>query len=38
MPIAWRGTLQQYAGRLRRLPPAAPQAGKAAVVIYDYVE
>lgn len=33
MPIAWRGTLQQYAGRLHRL-----HAGKAEVVIYDYVD
>lgn len=33
MPVAWRGTLQQYAGRLHRM-----HAGKAEVVIYDYVD
>jgi len=33
MPVAWRGTLQQYAGRLHR-----EHAGKADVVIYDYVD
>jgi superfamily II DNA or RNA helicase len=33
MPIAWRGTLAQYAGRLHRLHPA-----KREVVIYDYVD
>jgi superfamily II DNA or RNA helicase len=33
LPIAWRGTLQQYAGRLHRA-----HAGKAEVVIYDYVD
>jgi superfamily II DNA or RNA helicase len=33
MPIAWRGTLVQYAGRLHRLHP-----GKREVVIYDYVD
>jgi superfamily II DNA or RNA helicase len=33
MPVAWRGTLQQYAGRLHRV-----HAGKAEVVIYDYVD
>jgi len=33
MPIAWRGTLVQYAGRLHRLHP-----GKQEVVIYDYVD
>jgi superfamily II DNA or RNA helicase len=33
MPIAWRGTLIQYAGRLHRLHP-----GKREVVIYDYVD
>ncbi len=33
LPIAWKGTLQQYAGRLHRL-----HAGKAEVVIYDYVD
>ena len=33
MPIAWRGTLAQYAGRLHRL-----HAPKREVVIYDYVD
>jgi superfamily II DNA or RNA helicase len=33
MPIAWRGTLAQYAGRLHRL-----YAPKREVVIYDYVD
>jgi superfamily II DNA or RNA helicase len=33
MPIAWRGTLAQYAGRLHRLHDA-----KRDVVIYDYVD
>ena len=33
MPVAWRGTLQQYAGRLHR-----EHAGKADVIIYDYVD
>ena len=33
MPVAWRGTLQQYAGRLHR-----EHAGKADVLIYDYVD
>jgi len=33
MPIAWRGTLQQYAGRLHR-----EHAGKADVIIYDHVD
>jgi superfamily II DNA or RNA helicase len=33
MPVAWRGTLQQYAGRLHR-----QHAGKTDVVIYDYVD
>jgi superfamily II DNA or RNA helicase len=33
LPIAWRGTLAQYAGRLHRL-----YDGKHAVVIYDYVD
>ncbi len=33
MPISWRGTLQQYAGRLHRLHDA-----KRDVVIYDYVD
>ena len=33
MPIAWKGTLAQYAGRLHRLHP-----GKTSVRIYDYVD
>src|SRR6202161_2686486 len=33
MPIAWRGTLAQYAGRLHR-----PHESKRKVVIYDYVD
>lgn len=33
MPISWRGTLQQYAGRLHR-----EHAGKHEVRIYDYVD
>ncbi len=33
MPIAWKGTLVQYAGRLHRLHP-----GKREVQIYDYVD
>jgi superfamily II DNA or RNA helicase len=33
MPISWRGTLAQYAGRLHRL-----HDGKREVVIYDYVD
>jgi len=33
MPVAWRGTLQQYAGRLHR-----EHAGKADVIINDYVD
>ena len=33
LPIAWRGTLAQYAGRLHRLYDS-----KHAVVIYDYVD
>ena len=33
MPIAWKGTLQQYAGRLHR-----PFVGKTDVQIYDYVD
>ena len=33
MPISWKGTLQQYAGRLHR-----GHAGKEDVRIYDYVE
>jgi superfamily II DNA or RNA helicase len=33
MPISWRGTLQQYAGRLHRL-----HDNKKVVRIYDYVD
>lgn len=33
MPISWKGTLQQYAGRLSRA-----QATKTRVVIHDYVD
>jgi type I site-specific restriction-modification system R (restriction) subunit len=33
MPISWKGTVQQYAGRLHRL-----FAGKNEVQIYDYVD
>jgi superfamily II DNA or RNA helicase len=33
MPVSWKGTLVQYAGRLHRL-----HAGKAEVCIYDYVD
>jgi superfamily II DNA or RNA helicase len=33
MPISWRGTLAQYAGRLHRL-----QDAKTEVVIYDYAD
>ena len=33
MPIAWRGTLQQYVGRLHRT-----HAGKHDVCVYDYVD
>ena len=33
MPIAWKGTLAQYAGRLHRLHPE-----KREVVVYDYVD
>ncbi|MDR1136401.1 MAG: DEAD/DEAH box helicase family protein [Clostridiales Family XIII bacterium] len=33
MPISWRGTLQQYAGRLHRL-----YDGKKEVQVYDYVD
>jgi superfamily II DNA or RNA helicase len=32
-PIAWRGTLAQYVGRLNRLHPS-----KRDVVVYDYVD
>lgn len=33
MPISWKGTLQQYAGRLHRL-----FEGKSEVQVYDYVD
>lgn len=33
LPIAWKGTLQQYAGRLHRR-----QEGKTNVIIYDYLD
>jgi superfamily II DNA or RNA helicase len=33
LPVAWRGTLQQYAGRLHR-----EHIGKDDVIIYDYVD
>jgi superfamily II DNA or RNA helicase len=33
MPIAWRGTVVQYAGRLHRAFP-----GKRDTLIYDYVD
>src|ERR1700689_2318315 len=33
MPISWRGTLQQYVGRLHRL-----QDNKREVIVYDYVD
>jgi superfamily II DNA or RNA helicase len=33
LPISWRGTLTQYAGRLHRL-----NAAKQEVIIYDYVD
>ncbi|MEO6324282.1 MAG: DEAD/DEAH box helicase family protein [Thermoanaerobaculia bacterium] len=33
MPISWKGTLVQYAGRLSR-----PRSGKTEVCIYDYVD
>ncbi len=33
MPISWRGTLQQYVGRLHRA-----HAGKHEVRVYDYVD
>ena len=33
MPISWKGTLQQYAGRLNRA-----QATKTRVVIHDYID
>ena len=33
MPVSWRGTLQQYVGRLHRL-----REGKQVVQVYDYVD
>jgi superfamily II DNA or RNA helicase len=33
MPISWRGTLQQYVGRLHRV-----HDGKRLVQVYDYVD
>lgn len=33
MPIAWKGTVVQYAGRLHRAHP-----GKSEAQIYDYVD
>ena len=33
MPVSWKGTLQQYAGRLHRL-----HEGKAEVRVFDYVD
>ena len=33
MPVAWRGTIQQYAGRLHRV-----HANKRVVQIFDYVD
>jgi len=33
MPVSWRGTLQQYVGRLHRL-----HEGKKVVQVYDYVD
>jgi len=33
MPISWKGTLQQYVGRLHRL-----HDGKRVVGVYDYVD
>jgi superfamily II DNA or RNA helicase len=33
LPISWRGTLAQYAGRLHRL-----DEGKTEVLIYDYAD
>ena len=33
LPISWRGTLNQYAGRLHRIHDS-----KKKVVIYDYVD
>jgi len=33
MPISWKGTLAQYAGRLNRIRP-----GKCELAIYDYAD
>jgi superfamily II DNA or RNA helicase len=33
LPISWRGTLAQYAGRLHRL-----DEGKTEVIVYDYAD
>lgn len=33
MPISWKGTLEQYAGRLHR-----DHAGKRDVIVYDYID
>jgi superfamily II DNA or RNA helicase len=33
MPISWKGTLQQYVGRLHRL-----HDGKRVIAVYDYVD
>ena len=33
LPISWRGTLQQYVGRLHRL-----HAGKTEVRVHDYID
>ena len=33
MPISWKGTLQQYVGRLHRL-----HDGKRVVQVYDYID
>jgi superfamily II DNA or RNA helicase len=33
MPISWKGTLQQYVGRLHR-----PHDAKSVVKVYDYVD
>jgi superfamily II DNA or RNA helicase len=33
MPVSWRGTIQQYVGRLHRI-----HHGKRVVCVYDYVD
>ena len=33
LPVAWKGTVVQYAGRLHRAPP-----GKRGALVYDYVD